>query len=289
MFFTGGYVAVPMALAGRFPGRRVQRPRSVLYVPDIEPGLALKTLAFFADKIAITAPESEIYFSRRGRLNVTGYPTRQELNDWILKPNRREKALAVFQLSSRLPVVLVFGGSKGARSINRALMAILPALLSEMQVIHICGKLDWPEVDAYQKHLQRILEQQYANRYRVYSYLHEEMGAALAAADLVVSRSGASVLGEFPLFGLPAILVPYPYSWRYQMVNARYLEQHGAAIVVEDAALSTELLAKVQNLIRDNSRLDSMRQAMLALSEPKASRRIVELVRSMAPVGGGLQ
>lgn len=194
----------------------------------------------------------------------------------------------MFQLSSRLPVLLVFGGSKGARSINRALIAILPELLSEMQVIYICGKLDWTEVEANQKQLQSNLTQEYANRYRVYSYLYEEMGAAFAAADLAVSRSGASVLGEFPLSGLPAILVPYPYSWRYQMVNARYLEQHGAAIVMQDAALSIDLLAQVQKLIRDNSRLDSMRQAMLKLSEPKAARKIVELICSIAPASGGL-
>jgi UDP-N-acetylglucosamine--N-acetylmuramyl-(pentapeptide) pyrophosphoryl-undecaprenol N-acetylglucosamine transferase len=289
MFFTGGYVAVPMALAGRFLGKKMRRPHSVLYVPDIEPGLALKTLAYFSDRIAITAQESAAHLPRRDRLSVTGYPIRPELSSWIRKPDRHEKALSIFQLSSRLPVLLVFGGSKGARSINRALMAVLPELLPEMQVIHICGQLDWPEVEANHKRLGTNLVPEYTNRYRVYPYLHEEMGAALAVADLVVSRSGASVLGEFPLFGLPAILAPYPYAWHYQMVNARYLERHGAAVIMEDLALPDKILEQVQTLIRDKSRLDSMRQAMLALSDPHAAQKIVELVRSMAPAGGGEQ
>ena len=80
-----------------------------------------------------------------------------------------------------------------------------------------------------------------ADRYHAFPYLHDEMGAALAAADLVISRAGASTLGEYPLFGLPAVLVPYPYAWRYQKVNADTLVQKGAAIMLEDDKLSDQI------------------------------------------------
>jgi UDP-N-acetylglucosamine--N-acetylmuramyl-(pentapeptide) pyrophosphoryl-undecaprenol N-acetylglucosamine transferase len=121
-----------------------------------------------------------------------------------------------------------------------------------------------------------------ARRYLPYPYLHREMGAALKAADLVVSRAGASSLGEYPLFGLPAILVPYPYAWRYQMVNAQYLEAHGAGVIVEDADLQVKLLPVISELMRDSDRRASMQEAMQSLAKPNAARSIAELVHELA-------
>ena len=261
LFFTGGYVAVPLALAGR-------HIPTLLYVPDIEPGLALKTLARFADRIAVTAEESRQYFPKKaGQVVVTGYPTRPELLAWDA-----DKARQALGLSKGLPTLLVFGGSKGARSINRALMGVLPELLKEMQVVHISGELDWPEVQA----AAGKLDASQAERYRAFPYLHAEMGAALSIADLVVSRAGASVLGEFPLFGLPAILVPYPYAWRYQRVNAEYLTRQGAAEMLRDEDLSTGLLPAVRRLMNDPSQRERMRQAMRSLRRPAAAQAIAE-------------
>ena len=258
LFFTGGYVAVPMALAGR-------KVPSLLYVPDIEPGLALKTLARFADKIAITNEASAAYFNHPERLSVTGYPTRAELNKW-----GRDEARQILHLTGEAPVLLVFGGSKGARSINNALWENLPALLEKAQVIHLTGELDWPAVEERTQGLARDR----AGRYHAFPYLHEEMGAALAAADLVVSRAGASTLGEYPLFGLPAILVPYPYAWRYQKVNAGYLEEHGAAVMVEDGQLHDQLLPIVNDLFEHTQKLAAMKKAMQHLSQPQAAADI---------------
>jgi len=92
------------------------------------------------------------------------------------------------------------------------------------------------------------------------------MGAAFTVADLVVSRAGASVLGEFPLFGLPAILVPYPYAWRYQQLNAQYLARRGAALIINDTDLQKKLSTEVKNLVRDQDRLERMRIAMQSLA-----------------------
>jgi UDP-N-acetylglucosamine--N-acetylmuramyl-(pentapeptide) pyrophosphoryl-undecaprenol N-acetylglucosamine transferase len=126
------------------------------------------------------------------------------------------------------------------------------------------------------------LLQEHRDRYRVFPFLHEKMGAALRVANLVVSRSGASVLGEYPLFGLPAILVPYPHAWRYQKTNASYLVDHGAAEILEDDQLEGQLLYRIQSLFNDSDRLDDMRTAMASLAKPLAAKKIARELLSLA-------
>ena len=266
LLFTGGYVAVPMALAAL-------KKQTLLYVPDIEPGLALRVLARFSDVIALTAEESRTYFNRSKKMIVTGYPIRNQLGDFTKESGRQ-----ALSLEQDRKVLLVFGGSKGARSINRAVMAVLPDLLHEMQIVHITGTLDWKEAAAEAARIPPEL----AASYHPYPYLHEEMGAALAAADLVVSRAGASVLGEFPLFGLPAILVPYPFAWRYQKVNADYLVRHQAAVLLENEQLASRLLSTIHELIRDEERLSEMGKAMKLLSRPQAAADIAAALTYLA-------
>jgi len=272
LLFTGGYVAVPMALAAHFPLKGLPRPHKLVYVPDIEPGLALKLLVRLADVVAVTVEDSKNFLPRRSTMVVTGYPVRAGL-----KRMERSEACQSFGLDPELPVFLVLGGSKGARSINRALLAVLPQLLAEMQVIHLSGQLDWQEVEQ----ARQSLSPEQVMRYRAFPYLHEEMGAALSAADLALSRAGASSLGELPLFGLPAILVPYPYAWRYQHVNAEYLVQRGAAVMLKDADLPVEFFQLVKSLISDEIRRQGMRQAMLALARPDAARMIARILVDM--------
>jgi len=261
IMFTGGYLAIPMALAGL-------TIRTLLFVPDIEPGLALKTLARFSDKIAVSVEDSRRFFTKKEKVEVTGYPLRQDLMKWT-----KADALAYFGFSSEKPVILFTGGSSGARSINKAVITILKDLLKHYQVIHLTGHLDWETVRAATSNLPQT--------YQAFPYLHE-MGAAYAAADLVVSRAGASVLGEYPFFGLPAILVPYPYAWRYQKVNADYLVEREAAILLEDQYLQTQLFAQVEMLVQDKARLQHMQRSMKALSQPQAAERIAHLLYEMA-------
>lgn len=267
MLLTGGYLAFPMAVAGRsIP--------TLLYVPDIEPGLAIKSAAPFADRIAVTAADSRSYYRDTSKLAVTGYPVRSELEGWT-----REDGRHVLGLSPDLPAVLVTGGSRGARSINRAVTESLPALLEMAQVVHLCGALAWPEIEPLADRLPAKL----AERYHPMPYLHE-MGAALASADLVISRAGASVLGEYPLFGLPAILVPYPFAWRYQRVNAGVLARHRAALIVEDQLLMQDLLPLITDLLSNPAKLQAMRESMRGLRQPQAAGTIAgELARLAEP------
>lgn len=256
MLFTGGYLAAPMAVAGR-------GVPTVLFVPDIEPGLALKFLARFADRIAVSAADSQRYFSKK--VVVTGYPVRPDLKRWT-----RTRGRAVLKLRDDLPVVLVAGGSKGARSINQALIHSLRGILKLAQVVHITGQGEWEAVSEATAGLTKVQRR----RYRPFPYLHEQMGAALAAADIAVMRAGASTLGELPLAGLPAILVPYPHAWRYQRVNAEYLAAHRAALVIRDQDLGSRLLPTVQKLLRSTPQRRSMRDAMRSLAKPDAAQAL---------------
>lgn len=285
MFFTGGYVAVPMALSSRTFMAKAQRPASLLYVPDIEPGLALKTLAKFSDEIALTVDDTNQYLPAKSRTMTCGYPIRPGLSSWAHNETKKQEALRMFGLSAELPTLLVFGGSKGARSINRALFAALPELLNICQVVHISGQLDWNEVVEAQNSLVEKTSSELANRYKAFPYLHEEMGPALAIADLVVSRAGASILGEFPCFGLPAILFPYPFAWRYQYINASYLESRGAAVLIKDSDLNQKLLSSVRQLLDDPIRLEAMRIGMGRLAKPDAAESIADILERMA-MGG---
>jgi UDP-N-acetylglucosamine--N-acetylmuramyl-(pentapeptide) pyrophosphoryl-undecaprenol N-acetylglucosamine transferase len=253
LFFTGGYLAAPMAVAG-------SRVPTALYVPDIEPGLALKVLARLADRICVTSAQSQQYFSRR--VAATGYPVRAEVARWTKAQGKAELGL-----SEDYPVLLVVGGSKGARSINQALIANLSQLLEVVQVVHLTGQGEWGTVAAATSGLDPAQQK----RYRRYPFLEETMGAALAAADFAVTRAGASVLGELPLFGLPAILVPYPHAWRYQWINAKYLTEHKAALVIHDAALRDKLLSTVRELVQNPAKQEEMRSAMRSLAHPEAA------------------
>lgn len=276
LFFTGGYTAIPVALANRIPGG-CSRARSLVFVPDIEPGLAIKMTSRFCDCIAVTNSESRQYFPENARIEVTGYPTRQSLRTW-----NEENAYQTLNLNPDLPTLLVFGGSRGARSINRAISPILSELLKTQQIIHISGKLDWHEIKEDSIKLKKTFTPKLFNRYHPFPYLHDEMGAALTVSDLVVSRAGASTLGEFPIFGIPAILVPYPHAWKYQYVNAQYLEKQGAALVVRDEDLPTQLLSIIQRTITDNKKLEKMRSSMRKLAQPGAAEAISKLLGSLS-------
>lgn len=273
VFMTGGYVAAPVAAAARLRGVPI-----VVYLPDVEPGSALRFVMPLARRVACTTDGSRAFVPAQ-KMVVTGYPVRPELR--AARTLSRAEALARFDLAPGRPTLFVFGGSRGARAINRALMAVLPDLLAEAQVIHISGTLTWPEVEAHAATLPEALRAYY----RPYPYLHEEMGPAFRAADLVVARAGASMLGECPAFALPAVLIPLTFAWRYQKVNADYLTERGAAVQLTDETLAEALLPTVRGLLFDGDRLARMSAAAAALDRPNAAADLARLILAQgAPV-----
>lgn len=266
LLVTGGYLAAPVALACW-----LNRVPVVVYLPDLEPGLAIKAVSVIAARICVTAEDARRFFPT-GKTTVTGYPVRAELMEAT-----RQAGIEHFGLDPARKTILVTGGSRGARSLNRATFAALPEWLRDFQVIHLTGTLDWAEAEAARERL--TLEQ--LSRYHAQPFLHA-MGLALAAADVVVSRAGASTIGEYPLFGLPAVLVPYPFAWRYQKTNADYLVSRGAALRLNDEDQSKELAATVRELLNDETRLKQMRAAAQSAAQPEAARRIAQELVTLA-------
>ena len=270
LLLTGGYVNLPVALAAK-----LRRTPSVIFLPDVEPAGAITRIAPLVDKIACTTADSAEFLPAE-KLSETGYPVRNSLREAgdLLAEAAREH----FELVPTRKTLFVFGGSRGAQSINRALMAILPRLLEQIQVIHISGTLTWEEVEQFAATLAPELRQ----HYRPFPYLHEEMGIAFRAADLIVARAGASMLGESPAFGVPAILVPYPHAWRYQKVNADWLTSRGVGVRVDDENMSAELLPTIEQILFDEARLAEMKAAARRLDTPNSAENIADVLRTVA-------
>ncbi len=260
VFVTGGFACVAVTVAAW-----VQHIPVLIYLPDIMPGQAIRFLSRFAARVAVTSEESYHYL-KRDKVVVTGYPVRRE----ILTLDRAQ-ARQSLGLDPGLKTLLVFGGSRGARSINQALVAGLRELLPACQILHISGRLDADWVAGVAKSLPEGLCQ----RYHHYPYLHD-MPQALAAADLAVTRAGAATLGEFSVAGLPAILVPYPYSGQHQYANAEYMAHNGAAEIVLDNRLGERLVPRILQLLADHGTLTGMRESTVAMARPDAAEAIAE-------------
>lgn len=288
---TGGWATIPAALGCWLRGVPV-----VIYLPDVEPAAAINALSALATRVAVTIEASTAFF-RPGKAVTTGYPLRADLLEAAgyspagdPLPDREERRASArnearqrFDLTADLPALLVFGGSRGARSLNTALLANLPEILERAQVIHISGTLDAEAVQARAEQIRSDLEAATASRYHTYEYLQSgDMALALAAADLAVSRAGASTLGEFPLFDLPAILVPYPFAWRYQKTNADALETQGAAVRLDDDQLTDHLTPLIRQILDDDAGRQRMAQAAGALKRPDAAWDIGLLLTGVA-------
>lgn len=266
VFLTGGWVGVPVAMAAA-----LFRVPIVIFVPDIEPGLTLKVLGRFAKIVTATTEDTRQYYPAGKTVVATGYPLREDL-----QAATREAGLTRFGLASDALTLLVFGGSRGARSINQAMLACAQDLLNKLpalQVIHVTGTLDWDDIKTQHAKFPSDIQA----RYHIFDYLHD-MGLAMAAADGVVSRAGASTLGEFPYFQLPAILIPYPYAWRYQRVNAEWLVERGAAWTLADEDMQKALLPMIVDLMGSDQKRIAMQQAMASLAVKDGAERIAQVI-----------
>jgi UDP-N-acetylglucosamine--N-acetylmuramyl-(pentapeptide) pyrophosphoryl-undecaprenol N-acetylglucosamine transferase len=245
----GGYVAGPVGVAAL-----TRRIALVLSEADSHLGLTNRALAPFARRICLAFP---IEGRTGSRYRITGRP---------VPPNRvdRQTARRHFGIGEQELCILVFGGSLGARTINRA--AIEAFSSGSFHVLHVCGRRDYPELSS----------RQLPDGYDLRDYLDlEEFGQALAASDLAVARAGGSVF-ELAAHGLPAILVPYPHAAAdHQSTNAGWMCQAGAAIAIEDAQLSAARLAReAGELLADPARLAAMASASRALARPDAAQAI---------------
>lgn len=272
LMVTGGYVSVPAALAARLAGIPL-----AIYLPDVRPGRAVAAIARLADRILVTDAASLAYLPDR-RAMATGYPVRA-----LVRDADRDAARARLGIAPGTRLLLVFGGSQGARRLNEAVPDAADRLAEQCAILHVAGPRGIE--DARARHASLAADTQ--TGYRVTSYLDgAAMADALAAADLVVCRAGASVLGELPARGLPAILVPLPISGGHQWPNAHVLEAAGAAVVVADDALDGDrLFAEVDMLMRAPERLAAMGRAAARLDVPEAAETIGRALLDLAGAG----
>jgi UDP-N-acetylglucosamine--N-acetylmuramyl-(pentapeptide) pyrophosphoryl-undecaprenol N-acetylglucosamine transferase len=271
---TGGYASVPVVVAAWLRGCPV-----LVYLPDAQPGLAVRFLSRFARRVAVSFEAAQAYFAP-GKAVVTGYPVRPAL---FTGPEVRPLARERLGLAPGMKTLLVLGGSRGAHSMNVAIYESLEKLLGLAQVVHVTGEKDGPWLQQRREELPVDLCQ----RYHLHTYLHEEMVPALLAADLAVARAGAATMGEFAAAGLPSILVPYPHAGQHQEANADFLASHGAARKVLDRDLAAGgLLRAVETLLSDERALRSMAENARRLARPGAARAIAQQLASLASGGG---
>lgn len=262
---TGGYVSAPAVVAGW-----LQRTPILLYLPDVEPGLAVRLMSPLARRIALSFAETHAYFPQE-KILITGYPVRAGV--WA---EDRKTARDKLGLPLDEKMLLILGGSRGAQALNRIVAKILPELLSKTWVLHICGGIDFEAMQRERDKLPAPLR----DRYRLVAYLYEEMPQALVAADLGLARAGASVLGEFPAAGLPSILVPYPHARGHQEKNARFLEERSAALVLDEEELLEKLLPTLLGLLADETKRQQMAEAARRLAQPQAAKKLsIELMK----------
>jgi len=279
VFTSGGYVAVPAGVAAR-----VWRIPLLVHQQDVSPNLANRLIAPLATRISVSFAESLRYFPP-AKTMLTGNPIRQA----VVRAANGDRAAARQRLGWRqeMPVVLVTGGSQGARHLNQVTVHALPRLLPHIQVAQISGKQHYEET---RRDADRCLHErpELQRSYYLYAYLDEQMPDALLAADLVVCRSGAATLSELAVLGLPSLLVPLPpgFGGSPQEINAAMFARAGAAEMIRDAALTDDRLAgTVLDLVHSPNRLAAMRQAAARLACPNAAwelaRAVVALARGM--------
>jgi UDP-N-acetylglucosamine--N-acetylmuramyl-(pentapeptide) pyrophosphoryl-undecaprenol N-acetylglucosamine transferase len=254
----GGYVSLPAYLAARRMGIPI-----VVHEANARPGLANRVGARLTRWVAVSAADT-----RLPHATVTGLPLRRSiaaLDRAALRPRARER----FQLDPQRTTLLVFGGSQGAQRINTAIAGAARGLLDAgVQVLHAAGPGNEVVVDS------RADDPPYV----VVPYL-EEMDLAYAAADLVVSRSGAMTCAELAAVGLPAVFVPYPWSNGEQEVNALPLVRQGAAQIVPDEQLTAaRALEVLLPLLTDEAALGRRASAARGSGHPDADDRVADLV-----------
>ncbi|MBN2057460.1 MAG: undecaprenyldiphospho-muramoylpentapeptide beta-N-acetylglucosaminyltransferase [Candidatus Saganbacteria bacterium] len=252
---TGGYVSLPVVLAARFWRKPV-----CLLEQNVLPGAVNRLVARFASQRFLAFEEAQKYLSGK----VVGNPVRRAIIEADRKRARQELAVGDRR------AVLVMGGSQGAKKLNETLISVLDRLPENVFVLHIIGNRDYAWVD-------RLLEGKRIANYRALPYLHD-MSQALAAADLVISRAGATAIAECLVRGLPMVLVPFPYAAEdHQKLNASVVVRAGAAIMIEDKNLTPEKMLELlgQSLLD----YDRMKNAALALARPDAAKRIVDAVK----------
>ena len=258
VFSKGGFVSVPVVRAAA----SLKIP-CVIHESDMTPGLANKLCIPVARKVCCNFPET-LSSLPAGKAVLTGSPIRQELLS-----GDKYRAREFLHFTSDKPVILVVGGSLGAVAVNNAIRAILPELLKNFQVIHLCGrgKLD-PSLNGTEGYAQ-------------FEYIKEELRDLFALTDIVISRAGANAICELLALHKPNLLIPLSAnaSRGDQILNARSFERQGFSMVLEEEELTNETLLSAVHDLYDNREkyIDAMKHS----SQQDSIDTIIDLIESV--------
>jgi len=267
---TGGYVCLPVVWSAAQKGIP-----TLIHEQNVMPGLANKFLSKRVDGVMLTFCESKKYFHKsiQDKLYVTGLPIRSD----ILRATR-EEGLAYFGFSPDKKTLLGVGGSRGARSINKAMIDVCKELGDKIQIVHLTGASE------YESFLRELSDEGIdvgnCGNIIIRPYLHH-MEFALACADLCVARSGAAFISEMTAKGLPGILIPYPHAAdNHQEFNAKSLAAQYAAEMVQDKDLTGKvLLKKINSILFNEEKRKIMAQNSKKAGKPEAIEKIIEVIK----------
>jgi UDP-N-acetylglucosamine--N-acetylmuramyl-(pentapeptide) pyrophosphoryl-undecaprenol N-acetylglucosamine transferase len=267
---TGGYVCLPMVWGASRRGIP-----TIIHEQNALPGLTNRFLSRRVNEILLTFPEAKERLAKHVQFKstITGLPIREE----ILQVTRQE-GLDYFGFSSDKKTLLSLGGSRGALSINKAMLHIYKELKNKVQIVHITGVNGY---DSFMRELKNTsINVGNCGNIIIRPYLHH-MEYALACADLCVGRAGAAFLSEMTAMGIPGVLIPYPYAAEnHQEYNAKALSQNNAAVMLLDKDLSGEaLLKQVSELIFNDQRRNLMAENSKKAGNIEAIEKIIEVIR----------
>ena len=268
---VGGYASGPVVLSAKMMGIKTG-----IQEQNIFPGLTNKVLGRFADFIFLAFKEAGSSF-KSDKVFITGNPVRKELFDSNLK-----EAYRAFMLDEDKFTIFVFGGSRGARSINEAFIGNLNKLdliKEKIQIIHQSGDTGYDFV-------KRGYENSNIKAF-VAPFIYN-MNDAYNVADIVVCRAGATTISELAALGKAAILIPYPFAaGGHQKKNAEALVKQGAAVMIEDGSLDNELMETLIRLYKDEGRLEKLRENIKKLRKVDAAEEIVKIIQGTRYVSQG--
>jgi UDP-N-acetylglucosamine--N-acetylmuramyl-(pentapeptide) pyrophosphoryl-undecaprenol N-acetylglucosamine transferase len=261
----GGFTSLPPLYAGR----KLQR-KTLLHESNAFPGKANRLSAKFCDLVLLGLADCAHHFAAR-KTRVVGTPLREALR----QPVDRAEAAAFFDLDPNLPVLLVMGGSQGARGVNESVIGALPNLdASQLQIIHLSGP---QEIDAVKAAYART-----SFRAHVAPFC-QRMEYAYALATVCISRAGASSLTELSAFGLPSLLIPYPHAADdHQTKNAEVFVRAKAALMVQEADLNGNRLATLLNDLLSNLEVrETLAQNMRQLGHPNSAELVCQAIEEL--------
>ncbi len=276
IFCKGGFVSVPVGLAAR-----LFRIPVVLHDSDTHPGLANRVLSRWASAIG-TGASLDHYNYPAAKAKHVGIPIKEVFRDYSNSERQAFKQQLGF--SAEYPLLVVTGGGLGAQAINNGIADSLDKLLETTSVLLLSGDGQYKEL------AERLASYKDSSRFQLHAFLGKEMLPALASADAVVARAGATTLLELAALGTPTILIPSPYLvGGHQLTNAAMYEKNGAALVVDELKMTDDtsvLTDAIIGLLADEGRRQSMSKAIKKMAFPDAARDMADMILAARKKGG---